>query len=786
MPRMKKNRKSGGGRPCGQYSVLDKEERTGYHRKATNLSRGNIDESSDDDQGSAGRPPLFQQAMTPRTLRKRKRNCISQKRRATKTSKARQKSVNLRWETAQNQGEGSVENDFRPLEQSDEDCQPLKQSDEDCQPLEQSNTEHCQSLESEPTPDVAPELPRQTTDTGEPEHSERTLRRLKAMLTAKLPTKPLDQVDVFLTTLPYFGSIDISCETFKINGYLTKRQLDYRAKQIHGILAKYSGSVQKTMFRYWLNKLYSNRLIEHILDTIGLIIPEDLIPKTIKVSRIAAKLAETYLSRSRVTTEQKKHGISYVTTVAKEAALDSNLHGDIELLASATSCDWHFAKEVLVAIKNGNESNLLERNVRRDSIKATQWPELLSQFVFMPENTRAVPGQDAVSVRYGVRRPKYLLLKSKKDIAANFKATHPDCNFSISTIIREFPQNAVTPTTRDLERNTCPTHANARRILKCLHKNGVAKHVSSSCREMACLSMCRQDQVNPADPLTWEEKCVFGGCEKCPEVHIDVPPEHHGKTVHLSLWTYAMSQEKNKNIFGLHPQNKTVGEIVTLFIQMLPKLRKHIHIAHHQWHAHSTARSNLDDNSVISIEDYQQNLEVVYSEQPTSMAYSTNKQTVAVYPICVEFLDVNSSLTKGAVVFVSSDKGHDFQQVKRFEDRMFEILRDKCPHPITNWLRYSDGCASQFRSRKVNANLLSAPQDFNLQNVSFDYFEANEGKNISDSIGSIVKCAFQRGIAKSEQGLTTCKEIVEVIRAEVKPETAKFKFFIVEEFDSFE
>ena len=48
------------------------------------------------------------------------------------------------------------------------------------------------------------------------------------------------------------------------------------------------------------------------------------------------------------------------------------------------------------------------------------------------------------------------------------------------------------------------------------------------------------------------------------------------------------------------------------------------------------------------------------------------------------------------------------------------------------------------------------------------YFETNEGKNISDSVGSIVQCAFQRGIMKCNEGITTAAEIVKIIRVKVK------------------
>ena len=81
---------------------------------------------------------------------------------------------------------------------------------------------------------------------------------------------------------------------------------------------------------------------------------------------------------------------------------------------------------------------------------------------------------------------------------------------------------------------------------------------------------------------------MYDKCDQCPTITVHIPQNLQNKKVTLSLWTQA--------------------------------------------------RNNLDASSLIMIEDDQQNLEVVYAEQPTSMAYSSDKLTAAVYPICVEFL----------------------------------------------------------------------------------------------------------------------------------------------------
>ena len=60
------------------------------------------------------------------------------------------------------------------------------------------------------------------------------------------------------------------------------------------------------------------------------------------------------------------------------------------------------------------------------------------------------------------------------------------------------------------------------------------------------------------------------------------------------------------------------------------------------------------------------------------------------------------------------------------------------------------------------ADLMKVCPRFNLEQASFDYFEANEGKNVSDTIGSIDKCAYVRCMHKHEQGIHSVKDIVSV------------------------
>ena len=113
---------------------------------------------------------------------------------------------------------------------------------------------------------------------------------------------------------------------------------------------------------------------------------------------------------------------------------------------------------------------------------------------------------------------------------------------------------------------------------------------------------------------------------------------------------------------------------------------------------------------------------------------------------------------------------------------MFSILRDQQSFKIKHWNRWTDGCGAQFKSRFVNIDLLKVKEVFDLESVTYSYFEAHEGKNVSDTTGSIVKCAFLKAIAKENEGISNSKDVVRLIKEATKLQTPKFDFFLVDEF----
>ena len=617
----KSRKTSSTGRPLkdpDEPSIASKsaEELREYQRKAKQKERGSVTPQKKEEGESStkvGRPALSDQAMTPNSLKQYKRTNISEKRKQKKLSQTRSNAMKRRWQMR------LIDPDERaPVDDIDEGVNPM---------VDNSDNEE----ESE-------------------EGSERTLYRSKTALIGLLTNSVFENLDVFVYLVRGKFSEIFDTSRYEQKSNLTHHQIRYRAEKIFDSVfrRKVDSSI---LLKYWLDKLMEHKLVEVIFDEMEWLVPDEIMPLSFAVSRTAKTFASKMLTRNNTSDERRRVGTLYVIEVAKACRLSLERHGSVELLARNTCCSRPFARKVLEAIEADTTDDLLKRNMRCDSIHANkEWIEKLSEFVLRPEYSRPVPGGETVSVRYGVRKPKFILRKTRMVIASYFKELYPDCPFDCTTLVREFPQNAVTRSTRDTQRNSCPYHCNARRIITALHSKDVALDVSSSCRKMVQPLMCIQEGIDMDDVLQWNEDCAFNTCKLCPKPEITLDDAVKDNPITYSQWTYYIDEKKKEKqlkknpkkkspgrTFGLVSKTVTIESAVRDLEQQLPKLKEHIYTAYSQWNAHKVNRIALDDSSVITVEDYQQNIEVEYIEKPTSLAYSTNKLAVALYPVCVEY-----------------------------------------------------------------------------------------------------------------------------------------------------
>lgn len=125
------------------------------------------------------------------------------------------------------------------------------------------------------------------------------------------------------------------------------------------------------------------------------------------------------------------------------------------------------------------------------------------------------------------------------------------------------------------------------------------------------------------------------------------------------------------------------------------------------------------------------------------------------------------------------------------ERMVVEFLVEKYGEEVrpSAFIRWSDQCASQFKSRFTLHKLLTAPTSLGLNTpatVVWNYYETGEGKNLSDSIGSIVKAAYQKAVAiNRETTARSASEIIELIKTVQKDDMKTFEFLELREIKPF-
>ena len=122
-------------------------------------------------------------------------------------------------------------------------------------------------------------------------------------------------------------------------------------------------------------------------------------------------------------------------------------HGEVTGLSRAIGTTRKFASKVITAVRNGQENHLYARNRRRDSIQGSGVLARFEEFLRDQQNSRAVLGQ-FVSVAYKVRKPKYLLLKSKATLIVELLEQNEDINCHCKVLLRDWPRNFKTLSSR--------------------------------------------------------------------------------------------------------------------------------------------------------------------------------------------------------------------------------------------------------------------------------------------------------------------------------------------------
>ena len=152
-------------------------------------------------------------------------------------------------------------------------------------------------------------------------------------------------------------------------------------------------------------------------------------------------------------------------------------------------------------------------------------------------------------------------------------------------------------------------------------------------------------------------------CGNCPNPSFPVPVGREKETSSFPLWT--TKEVDGRKQFNLFEVTKTLEDLAKELANDVVGMIYHVFSAAvawaKLWKDIEELRPGID---VLTMEDYQRNVEIFHSEAPTSMGYSANAICVAMYPIAIRFRQhVGEEAKTAMLILVSDDLQHGHQQV---------------------------------------------------------------------------------------------------------------------------
>ena len=769
---------SGKGSPISYRSLFDvdrKQVHREYMRERATSSPNQPRESptpkrraiSHDDKENCnkpGRPPLDKDhgPMKENSLKERRKELRQQKQHAEKISETRRTAVSFRWDKTKNRGD---------FEAEDGDGQ----SDD-----EEIYEEDYNSTKDGP--------------------STRTVRRYEGELREIVPVSLRRQCELLKKAATEFEGSGLVVE--KIAGCRETPKASF-ARYNTPILALLKKLEKKfSILPSLLIKSWAQFLIKadaEIFTSTGLDFSDK---RDIPVSVLARQESDRIwndIMKNKRRNDTRSLYLTHTIRVIKEVNhWKGHEHGEIVGLARAVGVTEEFAARVVKHVRDGKEKDLFKRKTRNDALRASGLIQDLEEFLLQPCNSRTCPG-DTVSVGYRVRKDKFLLKETKLNLIKQFKVEHPECKFSDRVILRDWPRNFVTPSSRDRRRNVCPIHNNYHRLLEALHTVEIGTNIPPSCRSACCLAMCDSDR-DPMHPPDWKKDCAVGDCPSCPDLSVYVDEMiDTSTTLEFTQWRKDVAARKTrkgeqKEIYGLFKVTMTIQDAVEYLQDLTAGLKLHIYTAYNQWKAKKLAEESLKVGSILFVDDYQMNLTVELAETTTSTVYGANNVLIAIFPVVVMFRrEETGPVEKATITFFSDDILHDHQQVQMFEKRAVEIVKERTGNSFSHSIRFSDGCGAQFKSQFCVADLTKSPNII-LQSPDGSseahFFASHEGKSESDTAGSLEKLRAERLILRNKDlVITEANHLVDAMNGEtedVSSSTQKYSFRVVESFPPFE
>ena len=170
-------------------------------------------------------------------------------------------------------------------------------------------------------------------------------------------------------------------------------------------------------------------------------------------------------------------------------------------------------------------------------------------------------------------------------------------------------------------------------------------------------------------------------------------------------------------------------------------------MARTQHQCYKTAKENIKADEVVVHVDFSENYD--NKQQHATQSAYFGYQQFSIYTVAIYHKE---GIEKMAII--TPDKDHSHVVIYHLNNFIIDKLKEKIPS-LRKVIFWSDGCASQFKSRYVFLDLTKLHRDIDIE---WNYFESNHGKEAVDGIGGCVKQKVFKHVKAFKVVLSTAEE----------------------------